>query len=238
MRTRGNRATDARATALARGVGMRRMRWIVPGAMLLLGAGIGLIAPGAQAPGALDPPEAPITYATWFRDGTEVVFDHAAHLEFGGECAQCHHLERCGSCHTTEGGPAIAAARQVALHGACFGCHLQEPRAASCGDCHRDAADPGRSGVAGSPRIGMAEHDALLHAMAEVEEAGLSGARRPPEEEVRGRPMPGEHTFVTGHEGTTLVAFSHATHVDGYGLDCAQCHHLARCGACHGEYHR
>lgn len=186
---------------------------------------------GSEPEGGL--PES-VAYETWYGGGSAVVFDHAAHLEMGFECTQCHHLETCGACHQEEESQQLVSDSKLAVHTACLACHEQGPRGGDCEQCHTGAeGTPPPAGVAASAKLDPAARDQILSAIAEVNAVGLAAERRPGMEEIGARSAPEAFTFVTNFNGTTLVPFRHDVHVEGYGLECSACHHLERCGVCH-----
>lgn len=46
---------------------------------------------------------------------------------------------------------------------------------------------------------------------------------------------PKVRVFQTQYKGGTQIVFDHETHVDGYGLECIECHHVESCNHCHGK---
>ncbi|MCK4414825.1 MAG: cytochrome c3 family protein [Candidatus Eisenbacteria sp.] len=187
-----------------------------------------------------------VTFATWFRQGTEVAFDHELHVALEMGCTVCHHLEGCRGCHREESGDQLVSSAKVAMHGACLSCHTQAPGGGDCAICHQagsgesgateatgaPAGHP-RPGVSAAPKLGHAAQESLMAGVSAIEPERLLAAQRPNQEDLAALEPPDEHVFITPRAGTTLVAFSHAEHADGYGLDCATCHHLERCRACH-----
>ncbi|RJP25253.1 MAG: hypothetical protein C4529_01305 [Deltaproteobacteria bacterium] len=72
-----------------------------------------------------------------------VTFNHKAHGEKIGKCAECHHKDaagkeqKCFSCHKAEKGK-DAVALKDAMHTKCKGCHQKEKKGPTkCGDCHK-----------------------------------------------------------------------------------------------------
>ncbi|MBD3235749.1 MAG: hypothetical protein GF330_03510 [Candidatus Eisenbacteria bacterium] len=223
-------------------------RWgvILPGLgalALLLWSGFGLRLPAASAADAADsemdrrsaePPET-VVYDSWYQPDTPVEFDHAIHVALELDCGGCHHLEGCRECHQQDATTQRVASHKVAIHGACFRCHEQGPRGADCGLCHGAAAhETPQTGVGDSPQRVDDPH-------AGASATGVSGIALPseswPEPSEMEPPTPPEQTgFVTpGFGEATVVAFDHLAHAEGYGLDCATCHHFERCSACHAE---
>jgi hypothetical protein len=193
----------------------------------------------AARPEAHAPPDT-VTYQTWFGDGTRVVFAHDVHAdELELACSECHHAENCQSCHLERPVTALVTTAPVALHGACFRCHEQGASLEECGICHEPlpegaAADPAlREGVRAAARFDAQALDSLAreHAGGALE---IVGEALPFERET---PLPPEEQIflVSREKGVSLVQFSHHAHAEQYGLLCAECHHMQRCGHCHGE---
>lgn len=193
----------------------------------------------AQTPGT-------VSYETWFRGGTIVNFDHGLHVEgMELECSQCHHLEACDRCHLKQAAKALIRDSQVAIHDACFRCHEQEPGGTGCSDCHTgsEPADSGSvlggpaSGVDGSTGIGLETHERFLDSVeADLEDLELIGERMPRDHSAS--EPPGDHVFVTSHDGGSMVLFPHQAHAEADGITCASCHHLERCGLCHDAFQK
>lgn len=175
-----------------------------------------------------------LTYETWYDGGSEVVFDHALHVEgMEFECAECHHLEQCSRCHLKNDSTMRISRNQVALHNACFRCHVQEPGGSTCGDCHTPREDLA-GGIGESVTIGAETQTALLESMdAQKDELTMVSESWPVEFEIAEPPE--DHLFITSHNGLTMVSFGHALHAEGAELECAQCHHLEGCRQCHGD---
>lgn len=73
-------------------------------------------------------------FQTQYKDGTQIVFDHALHSdELGIECIECHHVEGCSHCHRKEVTQVDVQESKVAIHTNCFACHEDM----SCVDCHK-----------------------------------------------------------------------------------------------------
>ncbi len=187
---------------------------------------------------------AEVTFDTWYLDGSRVVFDHALHVDgFEMACGECHHTEACGQCHLPEGTVTLIRDSQVSVHAVCFPCHEQEAGGETCTDCHVPSSAvtaenaSARTGVAASPQYGRQIHDWLLESMEEAADSlTLFGEQAPREREAA--EMPEDHIFVTSRNGVSVVGFAHKAHAEDYGLACASCHHLERCGVCHADVQR
>ena len=173
-----------------------------------------------------------INYGTWFQGGTLVNFDHEMHAEDESQCIQCHHVEGCRGCHSQDGGNVLIRNMRIAYHTACFRCHEQEPGGGDCNDCHTaPQSDVVPGGVNESPQLGMETHEELLKSLAvSLPEMNLISESRMFDPEAA---VPTERIFLTNYNDLTKVSFSHQGHVEDYGISCASCHHMQKCGICH-----
>ncbi|MCE5273312.1 cytochrome c family protein [bacterium] len=53
--------------------------------------------------------------------------------------------------------------------------------------------------------------------------------------EAKIKQPPKVHVFQTQYKGGTQIVFDHETHVQGYGLECIECHHVESCDHCHSK---
>ncbi len=76
-----------------------------------------------------------------------IEFTHGAHVNYVGDCSQCHHFSqeqvRCTTCHevinvyTYKGSKRGAGiGLKGAYHGLCLGCHKEMGGPIGCEDCH------------------------------------------------------------------------------------------------------
>ncbi|MCB2199111.1 cytochrome c family protein [bacterium] len=47
--------------------------------------------------------------------------------------------------------------------------------------------------------------------------------------------IPEKHVFQTQYLGGTQIVFDHQMHVDDFGMECIECHHVEGCAHCHKE---
>ncbi|PIR17729.1 MAG: hypothetical protein COV46_02815 [Deltaproteobacteria bacterium CG11_big_fil_rev_8_21_14_0_20_49_13] len=52
--------------------------------------------------------------------------------------------------------------------------------------------------------------------------------------EQNGLPPPTPEMTDLSYKNYTVVSFDHKTHSESYGLKCIECHHVEKCGHCHG----
>ncbi|MCE9613128.1 MAG: cytochrome c family protein [Lentisphaerae bacterium] len=83
------------------------------------------------------PPETYV-FQTKYKNGTQIVFNHAAHVDaLGLACIECHHVEGCGKCHLRDRAQAMSVASgKEALHATCMGCHAKQGGPKTCDECH------------------------------------------------------------------------------------------------------
>jgi hypothetical protein len=67
--------------------------------------------------------------------GPKIVFRHKEHINFGLECASCHHEDSCSRCHAIGAGQERPSGIPAEGHRACAGCHDVENKDA-CDHCH------------------------------------------------------------------------------------------------------
>jgi len=72
-----------------------------------------------------------------------VTFNHKAHADRIGKCADCHHKDAAGkeqacfACHKAEK-TGDAASQKDVMHAKCKGCHQKEAKGPTkCDDCHK-----------------------------------------------------------------------------------------------------
>jgi hypothetical protein len=148
-----------------------------------------------------------------------VIFEHRRHAQMsamGKECSNCHHyseaggITACKECH-----PASAPEHldqpglKGAYHRQCMGCHDTWSGASDCEMCHVKKVTPGPSEVVGGPTT--AEPHRIL---------------QPLEQPVK-------KVWQSTYGGGTVVTLHHTAHTEGYGIECATCHHAEGCGSCH-----
>ena len=51
----------------------------------------------------------------------------------------------------------------------------------------------------------------------------------------RMQPVPKKHVFQTDYLGGTQIVFDHQMHVEDFGMECIECHHVEGCYHCHKE---
>lgn len=86
----------------------------------------------------MKPPKVKI-FQTLYKEGTQVTFNHEAHVEsYGLGCIECHHVERCDRCHAMNATRNIQVATgKQALHENCIGCHSETGGPEKCAECHK-----------------------------------------------------------------------------------------------------
>lgn len=86
----------------------------------------------------MKPPKIKI-FQTLYKEGTQVTFDHEAHVDgYGLSCIECHHVERCGRCHTINQTRDIRVTTgKQAFHENCIGCHSEIGAPEKCNECHK-----------------------------------------------------------------------------------------------------
>ena len=84
------------------------------------------------------PPKVKI-YQTSYKEGTQVTFNHAKHVEeYKLNCIECHHVEKCGKCHFKGESHTMDVAKgKQAFHENCIGCHSESKGPEECLDCHK-----------------------------------------------------------------------------------------------------
>lgn len=78
-------------------------------------------------------------FQTSYKAGTQVVFNHAQHVEkYKLQCIDCHHVERCSKCHLEGGTHAMEVVKsKQAMHENCVTCHSETSGPEGCADCHK-----------------------------------------------------------------------------------------------------
>lgn len=154
-----------------------------------------------------------------------VPFDHRGHAEMArmaGGCAVCHHYTpegaahpACRNCH--EAAPKRPGSEDMtkpslkaAYHRQCMGCHREWSGGTSCTACHPPKTGHGQK--VPSPKE-------LL--------------------EVMPHPIQAPHTKIYEPESKPVVGekivFRHMSHVERFGLKCAECHREDSCTYCHEQ---
>ena len=91
---------------------------------------------------AADAPEK-VTIKEIQKTKAPVSFNHKAHADKIGKCAECHHKDaagkeqKCSTCHKAKK-EGDASDFKEAMHGKCKGCHSKEKKGPTkCDDCHK-----------------------------------------------------------------------------------------------------
>ena len=126
---------------------MKTFRNLILGVMILGAVGAFLYADEAEEPENYGPDVVTIGgISHWF---SPVVFPHAMHAEFTGDCESCHHNSdgeavECSVCHEEVFEPSSPELPplNVAYHLNCIVCHQEADAPTGCEDCHSRAALP------------------------------------------------------------------------------------------------
>jgi hypothetical protein len=78
-------------------------------------------------------------FQTSYKEGTQVTFNHAQHVDKHKlQCIDCHHVERCSKCHVEGGTHSMQVVKgKQALHESCITCHAETSGPEKCVDCHK-----------------------------------------------------------------------------------------------------
>lgn len=176
-----------------------------------------------------------VVYETWYLGASSVGFDHPLHVDGGIECGNCHHMESCKHCHQAHDSRTIVINARIAIHESCFRCHEQGAGGSDCLVCHvPQETEPSRVGVLNSDTLGKQEHEKLLgHMHDDIDDLELVAERSMIDLALEAPPS--DKLFITNHNTISTVLFHHQDHVEKYGLSCGSCHHMNRCGRCHGK---
>jgi primosomal protein N' len=84
------------------------------------------------------PPKLKI-FQTSYKEGTQVTFNHAKHVDVHKlNCIECHHVERCSKCHSKGETRTLEVVKgKQAMHENCIGCHAETSGPEQCLDCHK-----------------------------------------------------------------------------------------------------